>query len=335
MMFIPVATAHAQDETAAFVAEPVPGSQVAPAGGYFLLEAEPGEEVTQSIGLRNDSDAPLALSLDAVDAVTGQLGGASYDLADETPAATGTWIELDRASVRLDPRASAIVSFRVVVPDDAQSGQHLAGISISVPKTPDSSAEAGEGQAGASIDVQTRRIIALQVELPGPSEPKLVIGGVTPVARPDGLYLEIGLENAGYGLTKAEGVLSIGADFERNFQVDTFVPRTSIAYPVKWSEQAQDGDHTARVELRYGGEVASWEGSFSVGETVIGELEERQVVDQASDDGDGGSSVPLPLVAAGVVAGAALVGGGLAAANLRRPVGKHSARRHRGSRRSG
>lgn len=51
-----------------------------------------------------------------------------------------------------------------------------------------------------------------------------MVEGVTAVARPDGLYLEIAIENRGRGLTKAEGVITVGEDSERRFSVDTFVP---------------------------------------------------------------------------------------------------------------
>lgn len=52
----------------------------------------------------------------------------------------------------------------------------MAGISISTPEADGGPAEAGGGQAGASVDVHTRPIIAVQVNVPGPAEPELVIG---------------------------------------------------------------------------------------------------------------------------------------------------------------
>lgn len=314
--------ASAQEPDANFVAEPSPGSQLAPSGGYFLLEATPGQEIRQSIGLRNDGAEPLELRLDAVDAATGQLGGASYELADEEPSRTGAWITLERSAVTLAAGASEVVSFRVAVPSGADSGQHLAGLSIAAPRRQGDAGDAGEGQAGASIDVQTRRIIAVQVNLPGPDEPELVIDGVTPAARPDGLYLEIAIENQGRGLTKAEGVLTVGDDFERTFDVDTFVPGTAIAYPIKWVADAEDGAHDATVELRYGNETARWDGTFTVGEKVRDELAERQV--EAPPEQDPDSGIPAAVIAGGAGAGALLVaGGGYALVRLRRPRGKH------------
>lgn len=324
LLLLTASAASAQQGGINFVAEPVPGSRTDPAGGFFVLDAAPGEEITQSIGLRNDSDGALEMQLAAVDAVTGQRGGVSYALAGETPTRTGMWITLERTAVTLAAKASAVVSFRVAVPPGAESGHHLAGISISVPKAQSGPAEPGRGQAGASIDVQTRRVIAVQVNLPGPADAELVIGGVAPVARPDGIHLEIALENVGRGLTKAKGVLSAGDDFERDFDVDTFVPRTSIAYPVKWATEARDGEYPVRVELRYGDRTAEWAGTFTVGQAVLKELADRQVDPAKAPSQENRSGLPLPALAGAAVGGAVVVGGaGVAMLRLRRPGGRH------------
>lgn len=325
LVALSVPPAFAQQGGVNFVAEPVPGSQLSPTGGFFLVHADPGSEITQAIGLRNDSGETLELQLAAVDAVTGQLGGASYALAGEQPSRTGAWITLERTAVTLAARSSAVVPFRVQVPVGAESGHHLAGISIAAPKAADGSVTPGNGQAAASVDVQTRRVIAVQVNLPGPADPELVVGGVTPVARPDGLYLQIALENKGRALTKASGTIGVDDDFERDFDVDTFVPRTSIAYPIKWDAEAQDGEYPARVELRYGDRVARWEGSFTVGEKVLEDLADRRVDPATSPDGGDASDLPWAALAgagAGAVVLAVAVGTGVA--RFRRPRGRHS-----------
>jgi hypothetical protein len=325
LVALSVPLAFAQEGGVNFVAEPVPGSQLSPTGGFFLIQADPGSEISQAIGLRNDSGEVLELQLAAVDAVTGQLGGASYALAGEQPSRTGAWITLERTAVTLAAQSSAVVPFRVQVPVGAGSGQHLAGISIAVPKAADGSVTPGSGQAGASVDVQTRRIIAVQVDLPGPADPELVVGGVTPVARPDGLYLQIAMENKGSALTKASGTIGVGDDFKRDFEVDTFVPRTSIAYPIKWDAEAQDGEYPARVELRYGGRVAQWVGSFTLGEEVLEDLADRRVDPAGEPDREDASGVPWPALAgaaAGTAVAAVAVGAGVA--RFRRPPGRTS-----------
>ncbi|MDP9403149.1 MAG: DUF916 domain-containing protein [Actinomycetota bacterium] len=304
--------ALAQEGGVNFFAEPVPGSRTAPKGGYFVLDATPGEEITQAIGLRNDSGGRLELRLAPVDATTAQFGGVSYGLATEAPSRTGAWLALERTSIVLEPKASAVVPFRVKVPPEAGSGHHLAGISVAAPRAETGAGDAAAGQAGASVDVQTRRIVAVQVNLPGPAEPEISIGGVAPTARPDGLYLEIAMENRGRGLTKGKGVLRVGEDFERPFELDTFVPGTSIAYPIKWRAAAANGEYRASVEVRYGEQVASWQGAFIVGQEVLADLADRQVAPRQpeKDKDGGGSGLSLPALAGAAAGGALLLGGG-------------------------
>jgi hypothetical protein len=306
----PVAAA-AQDAPR-FLAQPAAGSSTEPRGGYFVVPGAPGKVFTQSVALRNDSDSPLDLRLGAVDAATAQLGGSSFALETDKPAQMATWITLDRTAVTLASRASLTVPFRIAVPADAVSGVHMAGISVLVPASKDASGNGGPG-AGASVTVQSRRVIAVQVNLPGPADPELVITGVAPVARPDGLYLQVAVDNKGRGLTKGEGVVTLANDgFERKFSIDTFVPGTSIAYPIKWTDKATDGDHSARVEIRYGDRVAVWDGKFTIGKAIKEEQANRQVTppsDSSTSSPDGG--LPVGLIAGGVLGAGVLLGGGI------------------------
>jgi hypothetical protein len=309
--FGPVAAA-ADDATPKVLAQPAAGSSTEPHGSYFVVAGAPGAVLTQSVALRNDSDTSLDLRLGAVDAATAQLGGSSFALEGDKPAQMATWITLDKTSATLAPHASLTVPFRIAVPADAVSGVHMAGISVLVPAVKDASAEAGT-KAGASVTVQSRRVIAVQVNLPGPADPELVITGATPVARPDGLYLQVAVDNKGRGLTKAEGVVTLADDgFERRFSIDTFVPGTSIAYPIKWTDKATDGDHPAHVEIRYGDRVAVWDGKFTIGKAIKAEQANRQVTppsDSSTSSPDSG--LPVGLIAGGILGAVVLLGGGI------------------------
>lgn len=287
-------SASAQQKDPQFVAEPATGSQTAGAG-YFVIEAEPGDGVKQAMYLRNDSGRPLTLELARVDATTGAVGGASYELPNDPRDEVGAWITLARTSVTLGPNEDRQIPFRVEVPDDASSGEHLGGIAISVPVEDEDVAAAPAGQAGASVSFQTRRIIAVQVNLPGPAEPLLVISGVRPVARPDGVYLEIGIENEGTALTKGEGTITLPDEgFEREFSIDTFVPDTAIDYPIQWTVAADNGTYAAAVEVRYDDKTATWEGEFTLGDEVQEELAQRQTNRPPRDW--------LPIITAGALA---------------------------------
>lgn len=289
------ATAIAQQPGVEFAVEPGSNSQTAEGGGYFLIDGAPGKRVRQSLTLRNESGKSLTLRLAAVDATTGQLGGVSYALPNEPIKTTGTWIELDQTKVGLEGGEARRVGFDVSVPSDATEGEHIAGITVwEVGKE-----EKGEEAEAVSVVVQTRRVVAVQVDLPGEKVPELVVTGIEPAARPDGLYLEIGLENRGTAMTKGTGTVEIPAlDFARDFSVDTFVPKTSIGYPIDWTDEPQEGVFEATVEIDYDDGVAKWEGTFTVGNPVLEDLEDRGV--------DVPQTFPIVPVAAAALAAAAV-----------------------------
>ena len=141
------AAAAAPDTDATFLAEPAAGSTTDPKGGYFLVATAPGQVVTQSVGLRNDSDHPLDLRLAGVDAATAQRGGSSFALDTDTPAKAGAWLALDQTAVTLGAGASLTVPVRITVPADAISGVHLAGIAVMSP-TPAIAGEGATAKAG-------------------------------------------------------------------------------------------------------------------------------------------------------------------------------------------
>lgn len=274
LLVAPIAQAQ-QQPGVEFAVEPGPKSQTARGGGYFRIKAAPGEVVRQSIVLRNESGRPLTLALAAVDAVTGQVGGASYGVPQDAVERTGAWIELTRTTVDLDRGEATIVPFDVTVPSDATSGEHLAGLAVG--EVAEEGKQGGNDEA-VSVVVNTRRIIAVQVDVPGPKVPELVITGVVPAARPDGLYLEIGIENQGTAMTSGEGTIEVPSQaFLQDFAVDTFIPATSIGYPIKWTDDPREGEYEAAVEIEYDGRTAAWSGSFTVGDPVLEDLEDRGV----------------------------------------------------------
>ena len=320
------APAGAQPSAVEYEVAPAPGSSRSARGDYFAVEAKPGTELTQSLFLRNDSRRPLTLRLSPVDAVSAQFGGVAYGAHTRRATRVGAWLALGSRSVRLPPQASRIVRFTIAVPPTARPGVHVAGIAVWSPahvqaQTPPPSAAT---QARAAVVVTTRRVIAVVVRLPGPAAPRLAVTGVEPIARPDGVYLEIGLANLGSALTRATGTISLPDEgFERDFEVDTFVPGTTIAYPIKWRQRAADGEYDVAIDLRYGSRTASWNGSFSVGSELVGELEDRGLAPAV--DSTSSSARSLLLVAVASAAGALAVTG-LVAVALRSLRRRHSGR---------
>ncbi|MGJ7440984.1 WxL protein peptidoglycan domain-containing protein [Aquipuribacter sp. MA13-6] len=277
LLVVPAASAStAAGEDTAFVLLPSKGSSLAESGGYFVLAADEGQTVTQSVDLRNDQDVPLKLELTALDAGTAEVGGVSFPAPGEAVSATGTWITIEQPSVTLAPGEATTVDFRVVVPDQVEAGTHLAGLSVSPPPAPQLAVTAGEDQAGAELAVRTRRVIAVQVDV-GSAPAELLITGTDPLARPDGLHVGIGVENTGGTLlTETNGTLSIpGLDVEHDFAVGTFVPGTAIAYPIPVEGTVAIGEYPVNVHIDYAdGQVVTFDGLFTVAPEVAAALAE-------------------------------------------------------------
>ena len=274
-------SASADESQLDFRVSPATGSEMSEGGDYFVLPMSAGEVATQGVTVSNPSSQPLSIRLAAVDAATAQMGGVDYGAEATAPEATGKWIALDKEQVRLDPGASTEVEFKVTAPADAPTGVHLAGLVIWVEGT-----ESKAVEGAASMNVQARRVIAVQVELPGPAAPALEIRSAEAEARPDGLYLGIELFNSGNGFAKGTGTVSIeGRDAQESFALDTIVPRTGTTFPFRWDASSiPSGSYDVSVEIDYGGGVATWQGEVVVGASVQSDLRGRGVSDGSASE---------------------------------------------------
>jgi hypothetical protein len=283
-----------------FSVRPDPSGSLSPRGDYFVLKTDPGKVARDSLQLSNPTSRPVEVRLAAVDGTTAQLGGVDYTPSGSPPDAAGSWIDLAKTSITLAAGEVETVAFTVAVPDDARSGVNLGGIAAWTPSEETSSEEEG---AAASIEVQTRRVVAVQIELPGPADPLLEIDGVTAVARPDGIYLQVDIRNEGHGFAEGEGTLELpGESFSSVFPLDKVVPGTGVGYPIRWRAGAPaDGAYPVTVEIHYGAGVAKYRGEVIVGGEVREELADRGI----GGTEEGVSLLPVAAGAVFVVAAAA------------------------------
>ena len=270
-----VTPAGAAESSLDFRVAPAAGSELSEGEDYFVLDMEAGDIRTQAVEISNDSQSPLRVQLAAVDAATAQMGGVDYGAEEGRTDATGSWINLEVRSISLAPGRSTQVSFEVEVPDDATTGVHLAGLVIWV----EDAEQADIAGAPASMSIQSRRVIAVQIDLPGVAVPALEIRGAHAEARPDGLYVGIDLFNAGTGFATGTGTVSIeGREEIGTFALDTVVPRTGTNFPFRWGSGAvRNGSYDVLIEIDYGVAIATWQGEVVVGPAVQNGLRGRGV----------------------------------------------------------
>lgn len=279
-----------------FSVRPDPKGSLSPGGDYFVIESRPGAVEREAVELSNPTRRPVDVRLEGVDATTAQLGGVDYSPSTAAATEAGAWIDLDRTSLTIAPGAVATVRFEVRVPEDASPGLSLAGISVWTP--PGGGDEKQDAGLDAAVEIQTRRVVAVEVDLPGSARPVLEISGVAAIARPDGVYLQVTMRNAGHGFAEGQGRIELdlgSGSFSTPFALDKVVPRTTVWYPIRWQAQPPpDGSYPATVEVDYGAGSAQWRGEVMVGETVREALDDRGIGTT--------SGFPYAPVAAGALA---------------------------------
>jgi hypothetical protein len=281
-----------------------PASSSSQPSGYFIVSGTPGQQVKESAVLRNLAQQTITVSLAAVDGSTGLYGGVTYRLPQDPVKNVGAWITLDQTQVVLKPGDAVEVPFTVSVPADAPSGVNVGAITAWVPAADGGSTTTSEG-FGAQITIQTRRVIAVEVDIPGDSEPVLEIGGVTPAPHASGMELNIAIANTGHGLASGEGSIDVpSAEFHKDFTLENVLPGTSFTYPIAWSQNPEQKTYDATVSISYNGKSADWSGSFSVGQTAVSELQNRATSTTANGQkATAGSRLSLSVIIA-IIAGA-------------------------------
>ncbi len=220
-------------------------------GSYFVVDGRPATRLQNSVRVTNVGSASGTVTLYPVDAFTAATGGIAFHARTDARLTVGAWITLKRQQLTLAPGASQIVPFQLTIPGYVRSSQYVGGIVAddTVPQALTSSLHIG---------VQHLRIIAVQVNLPGRPNEKLVVTGIRPDDASTSQGLLIALSNTGNTMVKASGDLQV---FDRNkhllsaqaLQVGTFLPQTTIHYAVSMQREALPiGRYKASLTLTYG-----------------------------------------------------------------------------------
>lgn len=263
------------------------------ASGYFIYELEPGAGEAGFVRLENPSDTPVTIELAAADATTAQTGGSAYAPPGVTPVGVGAWLELARSQVTLEPGTSRRIRFRVRVPDETPPGQYLAGITAYVPTPPSSATpevDRGESQATVTLNVQTRYVLGVQINVPGSWTPRLAIETVRLSEQDSGSSLGLHLRNTGTTMLRPAGSVIVadatGARvLHHEITMGTFVTGTEVVYPVAWPSTLPSGSYRVHVELDYSdGLTATYDGQVEAAGSTVPRISIAETRVDASHD---------------------------------------------------
>ncbi|WP_275002412.1 WxL protein peptidoglycan domain-containing protein [Promicromonospora iranensis] len=123
--------------------------------------ADPGQSRTEHMAVINHSDDPVEFRLTSADGYFTDTGRFNMLPSDQESVAAGTWIELPE-SVTVPAGAAEVVPFTVAVPDDAEPGDHAAGVAASVRST-----------GGGEVAVESRVGFRVMTRVLGELEPSL------------------------------------------------------------------------------------------------------------------------------------------------------------------
>lgn len=168
-----------------------------PARPNFVLEAEPGDTLSDVLVVENLGEVNLVLGVDASDAFNTETGGIDLLSGDDEPTGLGSWVAVEEPSLTVPAGGSVEVPFSLTVPDDATPGDHVGGIVTSLRITePD--------QTGTRVTVERRLGTRIYLRVDGELSPELTFtalsssyrGTANPFA-PGAMDITYRIENTG------------------------------------------------------------------------------------------------------------------------------------------
>ncbi len=146
---------------------PVEGEPLRP---NFLVDVPAGSVVEDSIRVKNFSKKELNVSIYASDARTTDSGALDLLPAAEKPRDVGAWIVLEKSELTIAAGDQVDVPFKMTVPENAESGDHVGGIVTSY-----IAPGVSEGQP---VKLDRRLGTRVQVRIEGPLNPGLAVVGM-------------------------------------------------------------------------------------------------------------------------------------------------------------
>ena len=236
---------------------------------YFIFHNTPGSHFKSAVRVSNTGTTAGYASLYGTDATTGATSGAVYLGRNSKPQDVGAWISLSVASFTLAPGQSRSVPFEVTLPKNARSGEHLGGIAMEV--TPVTAIAAPTQQSG-QMQIKTRivTVVAVEMILPGTPVEALSATSIQGGGMNNYQTLALHLHNTGTMMVKPHGNLKLFDAQNTLLQtvpitMDTFLPSTSINYPVYLKKALGVGKYQGQLTLTYGSNhVLQYSTFFSV-----------------------------------------------------------------------
>jgi len=233
---------------------------------WFIYTAEAGKEIKDQVDIINLVNVPVKARVWAADAVTTADG--AYTIKEESTD-IGTWITFFERVIKnkteetidlgseiiVDLRANEtkILNFKIVVPENAEVGDHMGAIMV---QATDEESELGEkGEITSGIKVVTRVGTRVFLTVPGEVITLLEFPEFSWEVKDNKFYFFLTLENKGNVRIEPKGeiiIKNILGTKIKELEIPTRIvfPKGKIVLPIEW------GNWRRSFWLKYGGFIA-------------------------------------------------------------------------------
>ena len=134
---------------------------------WVELELDPGASADEQAAVRNLSDQTVTFRIDTADGYFTDKGRFNMLPSDQESVDAGTWISAPE-TVTVEPGGTGIVPFTVTVPDNAEPGDHAAGLAASL-------VSVGTDVGGSSVGVESRIGFRVMTRVTGDVAPAVAV----------------------------------------------------------------------------------------------------------------------------------------------------------------
>lgn len=217
-------------------------------GAFFDLAMSPGESRELSVELGNFGDLAVEAVTFSADAYTIANGGFGARLRGEPRTGTTLWVTYPEKILEIPARSGLNTTFRLSVPSDASSGQHITSLVIQ-------NLEPIRGSGQIAINQINRQAIAILITLPGPLSAEMTFGEAHHKLVNSKSVVYVDVTNPGSVLVKPEGdwVLEDSATAEiarTKVGMDSFYARTSTIIEVPLDASLKPGKYWVSMGLQ-------------------------------------------------------------------------------------
>jgi len=145
--------------------------QSGPGRNWFILDMQPGQVLRDSVAVSNTTTEPLSFAIYTANAFNTENGGTfSIKPATEPKEDSAKWVSLATDAYTVQPGRKVVIPFEIAVPEDAESGDHVAAIAA-MNINPEGTTQSG----GVSLDIKRIVGIRLYIRVAGPVSPELEV----------------------------------------------------------------------------------------------------------------------------------------------------------------